>query len=235
MSCESSPETLQRLATFERRNAGLRRALGHDLPNLLVAIQGMARLLDEAAPGQLSAEAREYVARLSSASRRAHEMVALLADLTRLTREAGRHQANLAVTAAEATSEVARLFPRRAIRYHLHEAAGTLPLPPKHLRILLVQLLRNAIASVPMERVAEVRIERLEDATQNGFRVVDAGVGFAPDALGRLRDFLAGGEMLGTGLGLFLAREILYTWDGVIHIDSAPGQGCAVTILFPNE
>ena len=40
-------------------------------------------------------------------------------------------------------------------------------------------------------------------------------------------------EIPGSGLGMTLAREIVQFHDGTIEVQSAPGEGTAVTIWLP--
>ncbi len=68
--------------------AALQQALGHDLPNQLIAVQGLARLLELEQGERLSAEGRDYLARLAAAAARAHALVAELAGLVRQARQA---------------------------------------------------------------------------------------------------------------------------------------------------
>jgi hypothetical protein len=63
----------------ERLLAVLRQGLAHDLPNHLIALEGLARLLEAEEGERLSAEGRDYVGRLAAAAARAHAVVASLA------------------------------------------------------------------------------------------------------------------------------------------------------------
>jgi signal transduction histidine kinase len=229
-----APTAQGRPRSSDRLLACYRRALGHDLPNLLVAVQGMARLLESGEEGPLPEGLREYVSRIRRASRRAHEMVVLLAEIGRVAREAvPGPPADLAETAAAAAAEVQGLFPGRTIFYDLSEATGTLPAPRKHVHLLLVQLLQNGVAAVPPERVASVRVDRGPAGSLPGFRVTDNGSGLPGERLQQVREFLAGRELLERGLGLFLVREILEAHGGVAHVETDPGQGCTFTLAFP--
>src|SRR5947207_648703 len=85
----------------ERLIAAYQQALGHDLPNLLVAIQGMVRLLQTEEAERLSPEGREFLDQLAQASRRAHEWSRALSDVGRVVRDA-------AGVAPESVEEAAR-------------------------------------------------------------------------------------------------------------------------------
>jgi two-component system, NtrC family, sensor kinase len=68
-----------------------------------------------------------------------------------------------------------------------------------------------------------------------GFRVVDQGCGIPRELLPRVTEpfFTTKREKGGTGLGLALCRRIVDEHRGEMHIDSAPGAGTSVTVLFP--
>src|SRR5437867_10506140 len=68
--------------------ACFQQALGHDLPNKLVALQGLARLLALELAEQLDGETRASLERLAGLARQTHEQVAALADVGRTCRRA---------------------------------------------------------------------------------------------------------------------------------------------------
>src|SRR6266498_4158245 len=74
------------LARAERLLACFQQAVGHELPNLLVALQGTARLLEQDAGDRLDAETRSGLVRLGNLAARVHEVVAALAEVGRLCR-----------------------------------------------------------------------------------------------------------------------------------------------------
>src|SRR5262245_52676258 len=66
--------------------AALQAFVGHDLPNQLVAAQGLARLLGELAGDRLDAEERGLVDRLAALAREADARARRLAEIGRLLR-----------------------------------------------------------------------------------------------------------------------------------------------------
>src|SRR5712691_8274059 len=74
-------------STQERLFACYQQALGHDLPNKLVALQGLARLLDQELGGQLSGVAAECLQRVVGLTRQVHEQISALAELGRACRQ----------------------------------------------------------------------------------------------------------------------------------------------------
>lgn len=64
----------------------LQKALGHELPNYLVAIQGLARVLEMDQAQRLDDEGKDHLRRVAVAAQRAHELTLTLADRIRSER-----------------------------------------------------------------------------------------------------------------------------------------------------
>ena len=73
----------------ERLLACFEKAVRHELPNQLVAIQGLARLVAEEQANRLDPEGRYQLDRLIALARRTDALVRVLADLARFSRPSG--------------------------------------------------------------------------------------------------------------------------------------------------
>lgn len=228
----AEPEQTQRLLALYQK------ALGHDLPNHLVAIQGLARMLELDDGGRLSDRGREYLHRLRAAAQRTGERIKVLADMGRQLRDPQPLVAvPLAEALREAVVEIKLLFPGRFIEYHFQEPLPTLDVTRSGLRQVLVQLLRNAVQSVGAEGTPCVELGCQEAARTVEFWIADNGRGFSPDQLPLVQAFLAGSGASTSlpGLGLALVREIVARWDGAVQVHARPGTGSRVTILVPRR
>src|SRR5262245_23104961 len=78
----------QALARAERLLACYQQAIGHDLPNRLVVLQGTARMLEQDAGERLDPALRADLVRLAELARRVHDFIAALADVGRTCRRA---------------------------------------------------------------------------------------------------------------------------------------------------
>jgi signal transduction histidine kinase len=98
-------------------------------------------------------------------------------------------------------------------------------------------VLSNAIKYTPAGGVVEVTLRSTADLARLTIR--DTGIGIAPADQEKLfsRFYRAPavrhGSVAGTGLGLYLSRQIVEAHGGTVELTSAPGEGTCVEIFFP--
>jgi signal transduction histidine kinase len=130
-----------------------------------------------------------------------------------------------------------------ALRIHAHGADVRLVAPPslpaaradgRQLRQVLDNLLENAVKYSSGEARIEVRLEA--DADHVRFAVQDQGLGIPGDELRRIfakfyrcDPYLTGG-VGGTGLGLYICRELVRRMGGRIYASSQLGHGSTFTV-----
>jgi signal transduction histidine kinase len=116
----------------------------------------------------------------------------------------------------------------------LSEDLPMLTADPDQLQQVLVNLLLNACdASAPGGAV--VLSARRAPADMVRIDVADQGTGIAPENLTAIFEpfFTTKPRGEGTGLGLAIAAGIVRNHAGRIDVQSAPGQGTTVTVLWP--
>jgi signal transduction histidine kinase len=212
----------------------LQKALGHELPNQLIAVQGLARLLDADARDRLGDDGRDYLQRLSAAAQRAHEMVHSLADLIRALR-APRSTLRVPVAdvVREAALEVNSLFPDCHFEYHFPQYGPFLTVPVTVLRQVVLHLLRHACQSAASRAVIETGAR--EAAAGVEFWVRDDGPGLTADQQQKLFEPFACRDHKGVGFGLgpMLARQIVESWGGSVTVQSEAARGSTFRVSFP--
>lgn len=226
-----------RLTRLEELLACFHQALGHELPNQMIALQGLLRLLELDDGERLSPEGREYLHRLQTAAQRTHRQVRALAELSRAAREVQPVERISVLDAVrEASVEINRLYPGLGIGYHFPRTVPFLNVARSALHQVLVQLVRHA-ALVPGKEPPP-RLEIGVDATEDAVTVWVQN----PDGRARLEQLqswlvpfspttISNAEL---GLGLFLARQIVESWGGSLQVQSAPEQGCTLSIVVAN-
>jgi two-component system cell cycle sensor histidine kinase PleC len=107
------------------------------------------------------------------------------------------------------------------------------------LRRVLVNLLSNALKFTPKGGRVEVRAEPEGDGVR--LTVADTGVGIAPEDVARLfdkyeqaRSRATRGEK-GTGLGLYITRQLVELHGGEIQVTSELGRGSTFSFTIPQS
>jgi signal transduction histidine kinase len=100
-------------------------------------------------------------------------------------------------------------------------------------------LLSNAIKYTPAG--GTVKVSASDFGTHLQISVADTGIGIAPEALPhiferfyRVKDEKTR-EILGTGLGLTIVKNIVDAHMGTIHVESEVGKGSTFTVLLPKH
>ena len=107
------------------------------------------------------------------------------------------------------------------------------------LRQVLVNLLDNALKYSPGGTRIELRVRQTRDGVDA--EVIDDGIGIPDDAQKRIFDkfYRADPDMLtgvgGSGLGLYISRELIEQMGGTISVRSRPGEGSTFRIHLPRR
>lgn len=105
----------------------------------------------------------------------------------------------------------------------------------------LRRILDNARQYTPAGGRIRVETRVWEDASVACVRVVDTGIGIAPDELPRIFDTFYRSDKaserqpLSTGLGLSICRKVVELHRGLVTVTSAPNVGTTVTVWLPMD
>jgi polar amino acid transport system substrate-binding protein len=103
---------------------------------------------------------------------------------------------------------------------------------------VVVNLILNACQALPdMERGIFLSTSHDQAAGTVVFKLVDEGLGIAPEHIPHLTDpfFTTRRESGGTGLGLSVSATIVKEHNGSLEFDSTPGSGTTVTLILPGN
>lgn len=234
----SEVEALQnRLVQSERLSllGRLAGSLSHEIRNPLAAIFLHVDILDDALR-QLKVSSHHQINRSLTAIKeevtRLHELVQQYLSLARLP-QLHREPVDLLAYLEAFGTEMHALLTARGITWQLEgdHDLGPVALHRNSFRRVLLNLLNNAIEAMPQGGVLSVRCQRLSNRIHLEIR--DTGCGIAPEHLPLLFGPLHTTKPEGTGLGLYLAREIILAHQGNITVASTPGVGTVFTISLP--
>ncbi|MEC1525565.1 ATP-binding protein [Neobacillus niacini] len=187
----------------------------------------------------------EFTGRLLSNMRQeVKRMTSLVSDLLTLARsdstiiERTTETFDFLPHAKKAIESVQSLADSKQIKLHL-EAPDSLVTTgdPQRLSQLLYILLDNAIKYTP--NMGEVWLLLSREGQQMSIRVKDTGIGIRKEDSHRIferfyrADKSRSRQMGGHGLGLSIAKWIVETHKGTIHISSEIGKGTEFTIRLP--
>lgn len=99
------------------------------------------------------------------------------------------------------------------------------------LRRAFINIIRNALEAMPSGGELGIRMERLEERVVLHFE--DTGEGIPEEALEKVFEPYFSTKARGSGLGLFMVRNVVEEHRGEIEIHSRPGQGAHVRLDFP--
>ncbi|MBZ4418694.1 PAS domain-containing sensor histidine kinase [Myxococcus sp. RHSTA-1-4] len=209
----------------------------HDLGNPLSSLQlRLWRLRSLACAGE--PRMRDGLAGAEAETRRLGRLVHNLLDLSRLS--AGRmvldtEEVDLAALAREVMDRHCEQAAASGCAVTLRmEDGATGQWDRQRLDRVVTNLVSNAL-KFGRGRPVEVRVHA--DAHHARLTVKDAGAGIAPEAQQRLfRRFQrvhSGAQVPGTGLGLYIVRQLVEAHGGSIHVQSRAGEGAEFTVELP--
>jgi len=231
--------TAQALVDANRRKDEFLAMLSHELRNPLSPIRTSVEVLRLAPPG--SETARSAIDIIDRSAAQLTRLVADLLDVTRITRgkiELQREPLALTTLVRDVVDDHLREFGERGISLRM-SASEELWVAGDRAR--LVQAISNVIGNAekftPSGGAVVVTVERSGD--QAIVRVVDTGIGIAPELVGRLFEpFVQGPQALdrgrgGLGLGLAMVKLLVELHGGKATIRSdGPGKGAEVAIAL---
>jgi signal transduction histidine kinase len=227
--------------TLERARADFVTTASHELRTPLTAVYGSVRTLIS----REDALDESQRARLLRMIEQESEHLAQIVDQLLVTAQIDRGRLRMEERDCDITElctsviEAAEARKPESIQLGLVAPASTPPLkcdPPK-LKQVLVNLVENAIKYSPEGGRIEVRIADTPDRLR--IDVQDEGLGIPPSEQARIFEkfYRLDAEMTrgvgGSGLGLYISREIVEQMGGLLSVRSRRGAGSTFTVTLP--
>jgi PAS domain S-box-containing protein len=231
-------------ARADRLKADFIATISHELRTPLTPIKGYAQLLS--ARGDAMTPERRSAA-LDLIAERADHMGRLVEDLLMASRASGSLGSKLATTPAQhdlrdVVKDAASNFPELTGRLVVELTDDVVPVFCDEVRTvqILSNLLSNAVKYSPADSPITLRQCPTEFGdTHARVQVVDHGFGIAADDLDRVfqRFYRVEDAMTmrtsGSGLGLYIARELAAVMGGDLHVTSSLRAGSTFTLTLP--
>ena len=112
-----------------------------------------------------------------------------------------------------------------------HTTVGPLAFHPSTLRRAVLNVVQNAMEAMPQG--GTLTLECVRTGREVHLRVRDSGIGIPAEQVPRIFEPLYTTKPGGTGLGLYIVREVLVAHEGRVTVESVEGQGTTFTFTFP--
>lgn len=221
----------------------------HELKTPMAAVKGYADMLTRGPASGLGAPLedwqREALEAIDSATARLVELTNDLLDVARLQAdrlELRREPTDLVALARRVSRRMQVTTERHMLRLEASEDYVVADVDAARIEQVLGNLLSNAIKYSPDGGDVRIRVSK-SSASAEGERALicvrDTGIGIPKEQQGRLFSRFVRAENArersigGTGLGLYLCREILARHGGRIWLESELNQGSVFSIELP--
>lgn len=219
--------------------------VAHELRSPLGAILGYASLLEQYGE-QTDLQTRGEMA--SAISRQCHRLNRLISDLLDISRLDAGHALELRRERVELRGLVEKVLdaqraalsnPAIALEVVSEEPSPSVWGDPDRLEQVLVNLISNAVKYSPEGGRIETRIE--DQGNWVSIKVSDEGMGMSVEQVDSLfQKFYRTPDarrrgIKGTGLGLFLVKNLIEAHRGHVEVISETGKGTTFSILLPRR
>jgi signal transduction histidine kinase len=229
----------QRIASLEKAKSEFLNVASHELRGPMTVIKGYLTMLESGALGDVSPRAMTVLPLLIAKSDEVNWMVEQMVEASRL--EEGRmalkkQSADVFDLTERAIEGMRAVLINHELRVDKPSRTVQAEVDPDRFQIVIRNLLSNAVKYSPAGSAISVRVSRNGGASVS---VTDEGIGIALEDQARLFTRFVRIEkqstqhISGTGLGLWLSREIARMHDGDLTVTSTPGSGSTFTLQLP--
>jgi signal transduction histidine kinase len=231
----------QRIAELEKAKTDFLNLASHELRAPMTVIKGYLTMLAGGTLGEMPERANSVLPMLVAKSDEITSMLEQMIEASRL--EEGRlalkkQRADIVELTSAAIAEMQPLLSDRDdVDFEKPPREVWSNVDPDRYQMVVRNLVSNAIKYSPVGSGVKVRLIPNDHIAH--LEVVDQGVGISKEDQARL--FTRFGRIenratmhtSGTGLGLWLSREIARMHDGDLKVDSEVGKGSAFTLEIP--
>lgn len=218
--------------------------LGHELRTPLTALGGYLELLQLPLNGHDARMHSEFLAKANESHAELVSLVETVLEAITVTQDLPRARCE-SLSVRQVVREVLEQLDTVTVQAYTFQVQITESLQvwadPQFLRQILRNLLSNAFKYVPPHTVVEIEARQAGTNSPVCISVQDAGPGIPPSEQPLLfekfvrlsRDRL--GNVPGSGLGLFVCRQLVEAMEGQIWVESAgvPGEGSRFCFTLP--
>lgn len=239
-------EEMVKLKDLDQIRKDLISRVSHELKTPLVSVCGGAELLLDLYGEEFKGDSKELLEMIEKGGKRLKHLVENLVDITRIEYkkfELNKDISDFSQVIRDCTKELMYLIKKRKLNLEL-DLMDNLFLEFDKIRIeqVIINLLSNAIKNTPPNGKITVKTLRRDDSVE--LLISDSGIGLTIEEMeklftrfGKIERYGNGQEYIdiqGTGLGLYISKEIIDLHEGQIWAKSAGrDKGSTFTIKLP--
>ena len=227
-----------KIAALERAKTDFLNIASHELRGPMTVIKGYLTMLDAGALGELSPKAQSVLPLLISKSDEVNWMIEQMIEASRL--EEGRlalkkQRTDIVELTESAIEGVRMLLSGHDLKVDLPHQAIDADVDPDRFQIVVRNLLSNAAKYSASG--TDIGVEVRRDSDMASVSVSDRGVGISKadqaQLFTRFSRIETSAHVQGTGLGLWLSKEIARMHNGDLAVESQTGLGTKFTFSVP--
>ncbi len=232
----------EKLKDVDKRKTEFLSLASHQLRSPITAIKGYTSMLLEDSYGTVADQQREPISRVFQSSLNLANVVEDLLDVAKIE-QGGMKYVVSDIDLEQITSSLSKEFALTAKSKGLelqYENLGASPcivsIDPVKFRQVILNLLDN---SIKYTQTGWVKLSIKKDGKNAIVAISDSGMGMSPETKTKLFGKFVRGEGSkvnagGSGIGLYLAKEIVEAHKGTVSADSPGlGKGATFTVTIP--
>jgi len=229
-----------RIQDLEKAKTEFMNIASHELRGPMTVIKGYLTMLESGSLGALAPKAMSILPLLIAKADEVNSMVEQMLEAARL--EEGRfglrkERGDIVELTEFAIDSIRPMLAKHDLAVELPPAPIMAEVDFERFQIVVKNLITNAIKYSAAEKPITVSVDRNGQTAR--VIVVDQGIGISPEdqallftKFGRIQRESTM-HVAGSGLGLWLSREIALMHDGDIKVDSTEGEGSTFTFEVP--
>ncbi len=207
----------------------------HDLKNLLAVIIGYSRMMSHKYQSGTDADNENYqnLEIIKNTASTAAQMAKQILSFARHKKQLNELE-DLGTSLSEILETIKVTQPKNIkIEYSPPSESILLSIQPARFQQVIMNICLNAFDAMPMGGCLSISLSKGENS-EILLKISDTGTGIDKENLQRIFDplFTTKSKDKGTGLGLFVVKQIINEYNGEIEAYSEPGKGTMFIIRF---
>ena len=232
--------TVSKLKEIDEMKDNFISMASHELRSPLTAIKGYLELFNDDKEKKISQESQHYLENISSSIERLNLLVSDILEISRM--EGNRIPINLSIVKPQpiiekSVEEIRSQADRKGLAIEFSkENLPDIKADPERVKQIFVNLLSNAIKYTEK---GKIEITAKKENKKLFITFADSGIGIsAQEQVHLFQKFYRiknekTVKISGTGLGLWITRELARKMKGDISVESIEGVGSHFTVSFP--